>query len=68
MLEIRNWRSRQDGARLHRISVEGTNRRMIVNDEELGKILQYAQRAVGGHNDHTESPADEHRRGLVQDR
>ena len=48
MLQIRSWRSRQDGVRLHRVSVEGTNRRMILNDEELGKIVQYAQRAAGG--------------------
>lgn len=48
MNEIRSWRSPHDGARLHRLTVENSNRRMIVNDEELGKILQYAQQALGG--------------------
>ena len=48
MSEIRSWRSQRDGARLHRLTVKGSNRRMIVNDEELAEIARYAQRALGG--------------------
>ena len=45
---IRSWRSQRDGARLHRLTVKGSNRRMIVNDEELAEIARYAQKALGG--------------------
>ena len=45
---IRSWRSQRDGVRLHRLTVEGSNRRMIVNDEELAEIARYAQKALGG--------------------
>ena len=48
MSEIRSWRSQRDGARLHRLTVKGSNRRMIVNDEELAEIARYAQKALGG--------------------
>lgn len=48
MNEIRSWRSPHDGARLHRLAVENSNRRMIVNDKELAEIARYAQQALGG--------------------
>lgn len=48
MSNISSWRSQRDGVRLHKLGVANSNRRMIVNDEELAEIARYAQKALGG--------------------
>lgn len=58
MSNISSWRSQRDGVRLHKLGVANSNRRMIVNDEELAEIARYAQKALGGTYEHTESSAD----------
>lgn len=55
MSNFSSWRSQRDGVRLHKLGVANSNRRMIVNDEELAEIARYAQKALGGTYEHNSS-------------
>ena len=50
-MQFTAWNSKTDGVRLHRISVPGTNRQIIVNNDELAEIVHYSTKAIGGSND-----------------
>lgn len=47
-MQFRAWNSKADGVRLHRISVPGSNRQIIVTNDELAEIVNYSTKAIGG--------------------
>jgi hypothetical protein len=52
MIEAKNWFSTRHNKRVHCISVEGTSRKLVFNDEELRELATYIQTVLGGHNEH----------------